>query len=151
MRLGPVCTNSMVGLAHLLLFIWPPSVLSTRLVKSVYFLLGETVGWTSCAGGSDDTSSKIEVKLLEHCTQRGIHILRTWPVVIQLYSALSSGTIHAWGLFEYQKVLWQPPIISFHQIYMATPCHTIDSMYFIHSMFYNSSITCTFLWWLSKW
>ena len=36
-------TNSMVGLAHLLLFIQPPSVLSTRLDKSVYFLLGETV------------------------------------------------------------------------------------------------------------
>ncbi len=43
MRLGPVWTNSMVGLAHLLLFILPPSVLSTRLDKSVYFLLGETV------------------------------------------------------------------------------------------------------------
>ena len=28
------------GLAHPLLFIWPPSVLSTRLDKSVYFLLG---------------------------------------------------------------------------------------------------------------
>ncbi len=32
-----------VGLAHSLLFIWPPSVLSTRLDRSVYFLLGETV------------------------------------------------------------------------------------------------------------
>ncbi len=34
---------AMVGLVHLLLFIWPPSVLSTRLNKSVYFRLGETV------------------------------------------------------------------------------------------------------------
>ena len=33
----------MVGLAHLLLFIQTPSVLSTRLDKSVQFLLGETV------------------------------------------------------------------------------------------------------------
>ncbi len=33
----------MVGLAHLLLFIGPSSVLSTRLDKSVYFLLGETI------------------------------------------------------------------------------------------------------------
>ncbi len=30
-------------LAHTLLSTWPPSVLSTRLDKSVYFLLGETV------------------------------------------------------------------------------------------------------------
>ncbi len=39
MKLGPVWTNSMVGLAHSLLFIWLPSVLSTRLARSVYFLL----------------------------------------------------------------------------------------------------------------
>ena len=43
MRLGPVWTNSIVGLAHPQLFIWPPSVLSGQLDKSVYFLLGETV------------------------------------------------------------------------------------------------------------
>ncbi len=43
MRLGPVWTNSMVGLAHPLLFIWPPWVLSTWLDKSVYFLLRESV------------------------------------------------------------------------------------------------------------
>ncbi len=43
MRHGPLWTNSMVGVVHPLLSIWTPSVLSTRLVKSVYFLLVETV------------------------------------------------------------------------------------------------------------
>ena len=42
-RLGSVWTNSMVGVAHRLSSIWPSSVLSTWLGKSVYFLLGETV------------------------------------------------------------------------------------------------------------
>ncbi len=36
-------TNSMVSLVHPLLFIWPLSVFSSRLDKSVYFLLEETV------------------------------------------------------------------------------------------------------------
>ncbi len=33
------------GFGAPLLFIWLPSVLSARLDKSVYFLLGETVSW----------------------------------------------------------------------------------------------------------
>ncbi len=33
----------LVDLVHYLAFIWPPSILSTQLDKSVYFLLGETV------------------------------------------------------------------------------------------------------------
>ncbi len=40
MRLGPVWTNSMECVSHPLLSIWPPSVLSTRPDKSVYFLSG---------------------------------------------------------------------------------------------------------------
>ncbi len=34
-------------MVHPLPFIWPPSILSTKLEKSVYFLLGETVNVSS--------------------------------------------------------------------------------------------------------
>ena len=54
----------MVSLAHPLLFIWPPSVLSSRLGKSVYFLLGETVFVLFFGQGqSSGSRSKTKVKV----------------------------------------------------------------------------------------
>ncbi len=68
----------MVGLAHLLLFIWPPSVWNTWLDKSVYFLLGETVQKCTCGHNwFTQKSAQIESNIKE-----AVHLNLQWKIEI---------------------------------------------------------------------